>query len=126
MLAGAALAPPARALDLRLFDEGALAPCIPCARSGTWPMPTACSNKFRLLNSAAKTIPDRQGARKCLEVSSGSISGLNYGVVAGSAVGSASRTLSAPALAMIGMQFHQYKSIFVRNIWWNNENKSMT
>ncbi|KAI6698679.1 hypothetical protein NL676_018798 [Syzygium grande] len=87
MLAGAALAPPARALDLRLFDEGALAPCIPCARSGTWPMPTACSNKFRLLNSAAKTIPDRQGARKCLEVSSGSISGLNYGVVAGSAVG---------------------------------------
>ncbi|WP_369073423.1 non-specific lipid-transfer protein, partial [Acinetobacter baumannii] len=60
-----------------------LAPCIPYARSGTGPVPAACCNGIRSLNSAAQPTPDRQATCKCLKSASGSVSGLNYGVVAG-------------------------------------------
>ncbi|KAL3715286.1 hypothetical protein ACJRO7_007079 [Eucalyptus globulus] len=60
----------------------ALAPCIPYARSGRGPVPAGCCNGIRSLNNAARTTPDRQATCKCLKSASGSISGINFGVVA--------------------------------------------
>ncbi|XP_030519854.1 non-specific lipid-transfer protein 1-like [Rhodamnia argentea] len=78
-----AAAPAARAAVTCGQVTGAMTPCIPYARSGAGPVPATCCNGIRSLNSAARTTPDRQAACKCLKSVSGSISGLNYGVVAG-------------------------------------------
>ncbi|KAF8007672.1 hypothetical protein BT93_K1614 [Corymbia citriodora subsp. variegata] len=59
-----------------------MAPCITYARSGRGPVPPGCCSGIRSLNSAARTTPDRQAACKCIKSAAGSISGLNYGVVA--------------------------------------------
>ncbi|KAI3408971.1 Non-specific lipid-transfer protein [Psidium guajava] len=78
-----AAAPVARAAVTCGQVTGALSPCIPYARGSSGPVPASCCNGIRSLNSAAQTTPDRQTACKCLKSASGSISGLNYGVVAG-------------------------------------------
>ncbi|XP_039164753.1 non-specific lipid-transfer protein 1-like [Eucalyptus grandis] len=59
------------------------APCIPYMRSDMGPMPASCCNGFKSLDSAAQTMPDCQATCECLKPVSGSISDLNYGVVAG-------------------------------------------
>ncbi|XP_030466791.1 non-specific lipid-transfer protein 1-like [Syzygium oleosum] len=63
--------------------SSSLAPCIPYARSGRGAVPAACCNGIRSLNNAAKTTADRQATCRCLKSAASSISGFNYGVVAG-------------------------------------------
>ncbi|PKI40948.1 non-specific lipid-transfer protein 1-like [Punica granatum] len=64
--------------------SSSLAGCIQYARgNGAGPVPQACCNGIRSLNSAAKTTPDRQAACRCLKSLASSISGINYGLVAG-------------------------------------------
>ncbi|PKI37998.1 hypothetical protein CRG98_041594 [Punica granatum] len=60
-----------------------VSPCIPYARSTGGAPTAACCSGIRSLNDAARTTPDRQTACKCLKAIAGSISGINYGVVAG-------------------------------------------
>ncbi|KAL3753377.1 hypothetical protein ACJRO7_000727 [Eucalyptus globulus] len=57
--------------------------CIPYMRSDMGPMLASCCNGFKSLDSAAQTMPDCQATCECLKPVSGSISDLNYGVVAG-------------------------------------------
>lgn len=61
-----------------------LAPCVPYARGpGSGPVPPGCCSGIKGLNAAAQTTPDRQTACKCLKTLSTSVSGINYGLVAG-------------------------------------------
>ncbi|OWM81631.1 hypothetical protein CDL15_Pgr007669 [Punica granatum] len=54
-----------------------------CSGHRAGPVPPACCNGIRSLNSAAKTNPDLRAACQCLKSIASSISRINYGLVAG-------------------------------------------
>ncbi|KAI3905925.1 hypothetical protein MKW92_020979 [Papaver armeniacum] len=59
-----------------------LAPCITYL-TGKGPLAPKCCGGVRSLNRAAKSTPDRKTACNCLKSTSGSISGINYGLAGG-------------------------------------------
>ncbi|OWM67055.1 hypothetical protein CDL15_Pgr000507 [Punica granatum] len=58
-------------------------PCVPYAQGAGVAPTAACCSGIQSLNDATKTTPDHQTACKCLKAIASSISGINYGVVAG-------------------------------------------
>ncbi|XP_050214099.1 non-specific lipid-transfer protein 1-like [Mercurialis annua] len=62
--------------------SSSLAPCVNYLRSGG-PVPPACCNGVRSINSAAKTTPDRQAACNCLKKAAGGIPGINQNLAGG-------------------------------------------
>eukprot|EP00262_Sarcandra_glabra_P002521 TRINITY_DN1288_c0_g2_i1.p1 TRINITY_DN1288_c0_g2~~TRINITY_DN1288_c0_g2_i1.p1 ORF type:complete len:117 (-),score=1.55 TRINITY_DN1288_c0_g2_i1:207-557(-) len=60
----------------------AVSPCMTYLRSGG-PIPPACCNGVKALNSAAKTTPDRQQTCSCLKSIAARVSGINLGLAAG-------------------------------------------
>ncbi|KAK4742545.1 hypothetical protein SAY87_000546 [Trapa incisa] len=62
---------------------GKLAPCLQYAKgTGAGPVPSPCCSGIKTLATSAQTTLDRQTACKCLKSFSGSVSGINYGLVA--------------------------------------------
>ncbi|CAK8542140.1 unnamed protein product [Lathyrus sativus] len=59
-----------------------ITPCIGYLRSPTPSVPAPCCNGIRTLNSQAKTVPDRQGACRCLKSTVISFPGLNLPALA--------------------------------------------
>uniref|UniRef100_A0A7N0UZL2 Non-specific lipid-transfer protein n=1 Tax=Kalanchoe fedtschenkoi TaxID=63787 RepID=A0A7N0UZL2_KALFE len=59
-----------------------LGPCINFAKGTGGTPPAPCCAGIRRLNSMAATTPDRQATCRCLKSLAGSISGINFGLVA--------------------------------------------
>ncbi|KAM1353414.1 hypothetical protein ACFX2H_032910 [Malus domestica] len=58
--------------------SSSVAPCIGYLKSGG-PVPPACCNGIRTINSLAETTPDRQAVCNCLKSLASSVSGVNPG-----------------------------------------------
>ena len=60
-----------------------LSQCINYVTGKAVAVPPPCCNGVKSLNAAAKTTPDRRSVCSCLKSLTGSIKGINYGLVSG-------------------------------------------
>ncbi|XP_058739816.1 non-specific lipid-transfer protein 1-like [Vicia villosa] len=59
-----------------------IAPCLGYLRNPSPAVPAPCCNGVRSINNQAKTIPDRQGACRCLKATATNLPGLNLPALA--------------------------------------------